>query len=56
MLNLFLVLYGYLLPGMLDRGDGRVSPDGIGPRHVAYGILRVREGSLQGIDVLDHGC
>ena len=38
MLNLFLVLYGYLSLGMLDRGDGRVSPDGICTRLVAYGI------------------
>ena len=33
---------------MLDRGDGRVDPDGIGPRHVAYGIEGVGEGLLQG--------
>ena len=40
---------------MLDRGDGRVGPHGIGPRYVAYGIEEVREGLLQGTDVLDHG-
>ena len=37
-LNLFPVLYWYLPLGMLDRGDSRVSPDGIGARHVAYCI------------------
>ena len=31
LLDLFPVLYGYLPPGMLNRGDGMVSPDGIGP-------------------------
>ena len=29
-LNLFPVLYGYLLPGMLYWGYRRVSPDGVG--------------------------
>ena len=41
---------------MLDRGDGRVSPDGVGPRQVAYGVKGVEEGLLQGIDILDHCC
>ena len=45
-LNMFPVLYRYLLLGMLDRGNGRVSPDGIGPRHVAYCIKGVQEGLL----------
>ena len=38
---------------------GQVVPDGICPAHVAYCIEGVREGLLQGKDVLDHchgGC
>ena len=54
--NLFPVLYGYLLPGMLDWGDESVSPDGIGSRHVAYGVKGAREDSLQGNNVLEHFC
>ena len=34
-LSLFLVLYGYLPPCMLDQGYIRVGPDGVGTRHVA---------------------
>ena len=41
-LNLFSVLYGYLLLDVLDREDGRVSPDGIHPGHFSYGIKRGR--------------
>ena len=33
--NLFLVLYGYLPPGVLDWDYVRVSPDGVGTGHVA---------------------
>ena len=40
--------------GMLDRGNVRVSPNGVGPRHVAYCIKGVWEDLLQGNDVLDH--
>ena len=54
--NLFLVLDRFLPLGMLERGDGLVSPDGIGPRHVAYGIKGVCEGLLQEKYVPDHCC
>ena len=37
-LYLLPVLNGNLPPGMLDGGNARVSPDGIGPRHIPYGI------------------
>ena len=32
---------------MLHWGNGRVCPDGIGPRHVTYGFKRVCKGSFQ---------
>ena len=54
-LYLLPVLDGNLLPGMLDRGDIRVHPDGIGPGLIAYGMEGVWEGSLQDSYVLDHG-
>ena len=38
LLNLFLILDRHLLPGTLYRGNRRVSPDGLGPRHIAYGV------------------
>ena len=45
---------------MLDREKGRVGPDGIYHRHVAYGIKGASKGSLQGEKVLGHssgrGC
>ena len=44
--DLFAILYWYLPPGMLNRGKGWVSPDGVGPRHVTYSVKGVREGSL----------
>ena len=40
--NLFLELYGYLLHRHVGQGDRRVGPDGIGSRHVAYGVKGVR--------------
>ena len=43
-----------LTPGMLDRGNTGVGPDGIGPKHVAYSIVGVWDGSLQGNYVLGH--
>ena len=52
----FLVFYGYLPLGMLDRGDVRVGPDDRGPRHVVYGVKEAWEGSLLGNDILDHCC
>ena len=61
-LNLFQVHSRYLPPGMLDRGNRRDGPDGIGSRHVvgsrhvAYGVEGVWKGLLQGNDVLDHCC
>ena len=53
-LDLFPVLNRYLPLGMLDRACKRVSPDGVGPRHVAYSIEGVWEGLLQGNNVLHH--
>ena len=38
LLYLVSVLYGHFPTGMLNRGNGRVSPDGIGTWHVAYGV------------------
>ena len=52
-LYLLPVLNGGLPQGMLDRGNTEVSPDGIGPRHIAYSI-GVWQGLLQGNYVLDH--
>ena len=54
-LYLLPVLNRTLFLGVLDRDNIRVSPDGIGPRHIAYGIEGVWEGLLQGNYVLDHG-
>ena len=48
------VLNRYLPPDMLNRGNVRVSPDGVGPRHVPYSIEGAWEGSPQGNYVLDH--
>ena len=45
--NLFTVLYGYLLLGMLYLQYGRASPDGVGPRHVTNGVKGVGECLLQ---------
>ena len=45
--NLVPVLYGHLLPGMLHQGNRRVSPDGVGTRHITYGIKRVWKSSFQ---------
>ena len=43
--------------GMLDRGNRRVSPDGIGNGHVANGVKGVWEGLLcLGTHVPDYGC
>ena len=39
-----------------QRDEGRVGPDGIGLRHVTYGLKGVGQGSLHGTDVLDHYC
>ena len=39
--------------GMLDRGNARVGPDGIGPRHIPYVIEGSWKGFLQGSYVLD---
>ena len=33
---------------MLDWGNARVSPDGIGPGPIPYGVKGSLEGSLQG--------
>ena len=41
---------------MLDRGNRGVGTDDIGPGHVVYCVEGAWEGSLQGNDVLDHGC
>ena len=41
---------------MFDGKNTRVSPDGVGPGHVANCVKGVREGSLQHHYVLDHGC
>ena len=46
----------YLPLGMLDWGNGGVSPDGVGPRHVANGIKRAREHLLYGNYVLACHC
>ena len=54
-LYLLPVLNGYLPLGVLDRGNTRVGPDGIGPRHIPYGIEGGQEGPLQDDYVLDHG-
>ena len=40
-LYLLPVLDGNLLSHVLDRGNAGDSPDGIGPRHIAYGIIGV---------------
>ena len=57
MLDLLSVLYGYLPLGMLDMEDGRVSPDGMHLRHVAYayGIKGTREGLLKATVRADFG-
>ena len=34
--------------GMLDRGNAEVSLDGIGTRHMPYGVKRSWGGSIQG--------
>ena len=44
-LYLLPVLNWDLVPGMLNRENTRVGPDGIGPGHVANGVKGVREGS-----------
>ena len=54
-LYLLPVLNGDLPVGMLDRSNARVGPDGIGPRHIPYGVKGSQEGLLQGDYVLDHG-
>ena len=41
--------------GKLDRGDGRVCPNGVGSGHVHHSVNGVWKGSLQGNFVLDHG-
>ena len=41
--------------GMLDWCDARVGPEGIGPRHIPYGVKGSLEGLLQGDFVLDCG-
>ena len=43
-LYLLPLLSGDLPPGMFDRGNTGVSPDGIDPRHIAYSMKEVREG------------
>ena len=53
-LYLFLVLNRYLPLSMLDRVTGRVSPDGVGSRHVPYSVKGVWKGLHQGNYVLDH--
>ena len=54
-LYLLPVLNGNLPLGMLDRGNAKVSPDGVSPRHIPYGIEGGQEGPLQCNYVLDHG-
>ena len=54
LLLLVLVFYGYLPFGVLDWGNGGISPHGVGPRHVANGIERASEHLLQGNFVLGH--
>ena len=56
LLYLVSVLYGHFPVGMLDRGNGRVSPDDKGTGYVAYGIEGAREYLLQCSSVLDHCC
>ena len=53
---MLLVLNRDLPAGMLNRSRARISPDGVGPRHIPYGIKGSWEGSLQGNYVLDHSC
>ena len=53
-LYLLPVLNRSLLLSVLDRCNVRVGPDGIGHRHIAYGIKGIQEGLLQGNYVLDH--
>ena len=55
MLYLLPVLDGHLPVDMLDWGNARVSPDGIGPKHIHYGVEGSQEGLLQGDYVLDYG-
>ena len=38
LLYLVSVLYGHLPSGLLDWGNRRVHPDGVGTRHVACGV------------------
>ena len=54
--DLFPVFYGYLALGMLHWDNRRVSPDGVGTRHIANGVKGVGESSLQCHDVPDLGC
>ena len=56
MLNLFLVLYGYLSLATLYWGYGRVSSDDVGPRHGTNGVKGVGECSLQCHYVLNLSC
>ena len=49
------ILNGTVPPGMLDGGNARVGPDGIGARHIPYSIKGGLKGLLQGNYVLDHG-
>ena len=45
---LVLVLDGNIPVGMLDRGNARVNPDGIGPGHIPYSMEGRQKGLLQG--------
>ena len=36
--NLFLLIYGYLTLDMLHWGYKRVSPDGVGTKHITNGV------------------
>ena len=46
---MILILYGYLLLGMLCWGYGRVGPDGVGPRHVTNGVKELGNASFNSI-------
>ena len=41
--NLFFIFYWNLAPGMLNRGNRSICPDGIGPGHVTCSVKRVRK-------------
>ena len=55
-LDLFLVLCGYLALGMLNRDNVCICPDGVGPGHIANCVKGVEESLLQCHYVPDLGC